>query len=181
VDYDPFYVLLAQSPAGVADVPEAGVLNVVTNTGAMGLLGLIVVLLFKYVPALASAHREGMQALTESQVETAREARVQLDRVAAEIKQDRHADRQLSHQQFLAFQTEAREQRDAFLRESSEQRKHDEAKTERLIAVINEQKNAMVDALRKIDESHRLLAAAIDRRNEESGVLRKGRDPNVHE
>lgn len=147
---------------------EPGLLNVVLQAGAMGLLALIVILIFKHAPQLVSAHREGMNALAEGHTEAALEARNQLDKVSEAIRQDRHADRQLTHQQLLEFRIETKELRDTFEKNAAAQRAHDDQKTEKLMAAIqsqmtaiNEQKSAMVDALHKIDESHRLLAEAI--------------------
>jgi hydroxylamine reductase (hybrid-cluster protein) len=140
---------------------EPGLLNVVLQAGAMGLLALIVVLIFKHAPLLLSAHKEGMTALALSHAEMAREAREQLDRVVETIRQDRHSDRNLASQQLMEFRLETKELRDVYTKDAALQRQHDDAKTEKLMAVINEQKSAMVDALHKIDESHRLLAEAI--------------------
>lgn len=143
------------------NVPETSVLNVVLQGGAFGLLVLIVISIFKHAPQLAKAHREGLDELANAHRETAKEAREQLEKVAAAIREDRHADRNQTNQQQLEFRLEARELRDAFEKNAAQQRLHDDQKTERLMEVINAQKDSMVDALKKIDESHRLLADAI--------------------
>lgn len=158
MSYGDVVALLAQQ--AVPEV-ETSLLTVVLQAGAMGLLALIVVLLFKHAPALVTAHRDGMEKLAEGHAEAAKEGRDQLDRVASAIREDRHADRNLTHQQLLEFRIETKELRDSFTKLALEQRAHDDAKTDKLLAVINEQKSAVVDALHKIDESHRLLASAI--------------------
>lgn len=151
--------MAAQSSTDV--VPEASALNLVMQAGAMGLLALIVILLFKHAPAMVTAHREGMSELADAHAQSSKEARDQLDKVAAAIREDRHADRNQTHQQLLEFRVEAKDLRDAFAKQTEAQRIHDDEKTERLMTVINAQKDSMVDALKKIDESHRLLADAI--------------------
>lgn len=112
----------------------------------MGLLAVITVYVLYLAPRAVAAYSDSK-----------REDRDHLSELMKTIQQDRHADRNASHQQLMAYQIELKEQR-----------QHDEAKFDRLIHVINEHQRIsgenqqlVADALHRLEESNRNLASAI--------------------
>lgn len=79
-----------------------------------------------------------------------RESREHTTMLMKSISDDRHSDRNTAHQVLMTYQLELKEQRE-----------HDDAKWDKIVAVLDKNSETTAAALFRLEESNRNLASAI--------------------
>ena len=138
-------------------MPDASAIDSVSNVGSMGLLAVITLGVLYLVPQAIKAYREERENDREARSEADTLSRNQTAEILKGIQLDRHDDRNSRHADNLAWQAEFKEQR---LR--------DEAKWERILSQMAEERKQSVEghrllseALHRIEEGNSNIAAAI--------------------